>query len=114
MTPHDSDLPDVAERNLANLIRQSYRPEDPDPAFVAQLQRRLLASATPPAARIAKTRLRLGWLMAVAAACAAVGLFVYAQRTAPPRRARHNEIVRASAVPADSPGRLVPKARPEQ
>jgi ferric-dicitrate binding protein FerR (iron transport regulator) len=87
MSPHD---PSIGDCNLGRLLRVSYQPENPDPAFVAELQERLRDAALQHAARqsadirVRRLRVRLGWVMTVAAAVALVGLFFYARRPLPP------------------------------
>lgn len=81
--------PDIADRNVERLLETAYRPEPIDPAFVAEIEEKLLAAAkgrvqqlpvlpgSNPRYRV--VRRRLGWALSAVAAAALVGLVLYAR-----------------------------------
>jgi ferric-dicitrate binding protein FerR (iron transport regulator)/predicted Zn-dependent protease len=80
MQPHD-----IGDLNVERLVGASYKPEQPDPQFVAQLHARLQAAARsrapaqqPDQEHLRKIRRRLGWAMALAACVAGVALLLRA------------------------------------
>jgi ferric-dicitrate binding protein FerR (iron transport regulator) len=77
----------VGDMNVERLLGASYKPEQPDAAFVQTVQARMRAAAQTLAARapapavpdhVQRLRRRLGWAMAVAATVAAVALLWHA------------------------------------
>ena len=86
------ELRPIVDQNVARLLQHAYEPESPDPDFVAGLQQRLRSMAQDQAfrqteeARMSRIRTRMAAFMAVVAACTAIALFAYAQRTGPVRR----------------------------
>src|SRR5262245_48335713 len=78
--------PSVGDRNVERLVREAYRPEEPDAAFAERRHQRLCDAARDQAqahggAAPAPNRLRLyrriGWAVAAAAAVAGVALVLY-------------------------------------
>ena len=77
--PNDSPSPrpeqDFAEKNLARLLREVYRPERPNAAFVQRVQARMLQTARQAAgARRVSVRMPQRRLWALAAAAALAGV----------------------------------------
>src|SRR5947207_15450593 len=92
------------DRNLERLLCESYRPENPDPAFVADLEERMRALAMDRALRqlwenrLRRLRLRLGVAFALAAAIATIGLFVYAQKPPTPTSPLQPSVKEATGI----------------
>ncbi len=105
------------DRNLERLLKDAYEPETPDPAFVAGLQQRLRATAQERAlrhvgdARLGRLRTRLGWVFAVAAVAAGVGLVLYAQRPTAHREPGAGKL-QPAATEQPIAGWLTPSAKP--
>src|SRR4051794_24582987 len=79
----------VGDQNVERLVGQAYRPELPDAEFARHLTARLCATAQelalerlraapPDDGALRRTRWKLAWSMAAAAAVAACALFVHA------------------------------------
>jgi hypothetical protein len=113
-TPHD---PDVADRNVEQLLSKAYRPEAPAPDLLPRVEQKMCDAAlehtTPPSdGRLDRIRWRFGIVMAVAAAVAGVAVVMYGIKSKPKDEP---ELVRVSpkelSVAAAEKAGLTPKPR---